>query len=98
MLDENQQPRPVYEALLFMSTFLSDVSYAGDGPETTGLETHIFSSPEKEIWVIWSPEQVDVPFQIPEGEIRIFDKFGNEIQVEGNDLSINDAVFLELIL
>ena len=96
LLDEDQNPKPVYDALLFMTAMLSDASYLGEIDEFEGLQGYEFDLPEKHIWVLWSPEQVDISIQVPGGVNQVYDKFGNEIALEGNELLVNNAIFLEL--
>lgn len=96
MLDEDQNPKPVYEALLFMSSMLSDTTYLGEISDFDGLQGYEFTAPDKQIWVLWSPEQVDISIQVPDRVNNIYDKFGNEIALEGNDLQVNSAIYLEI--
>jgi hypothetical protein len=46
--------------------------------------------------VLWSPEQVDISIQVPDGVNLIFDKFGNEITLDGDQLLVNGAIFIEI--
>jgi hypothetical protein len=97
LLDEDQAPKPVYNALLFMSSILSQTNYIGEISQYEGLKGYEFRSPEKRIWVLWSHEQVDTPIQIPDGVQTIYDKFGNEITPSVNEFIVNSPIFIELV-
>ena len=96
LLDENQNPKPVYEALDFLTKILSQTAYVGENTQFESLQGYEFSSPEKRILVLWSPEQVDIPIRVPDNTIMIFDKFGNEITPSGEELIINSPIYLEM--
>ena len=95
LLDEDQNPKPVYAALQFMVSILSGTTINGDIGQIEGLQGYEFSSPEKRVWVLWSPEQVDVPIQLPENPGAVYDKFGNQVIPEGNILQINSPIYIE---
>ena len=96
LLDENQNPKPVYEALDFLTKILSQTAYVGENTQFESLQGYEFSSPEKRILVLWSPEQVDIPIRVPDNTIMIFDKFGNEITPSGDELIVNSPIYLEM--
>ena len=97
LLDEDQNPKPVYDALLFLTSILSNTAYIGEIDQYEGMQVYEFSSPDKRIWVLWSPEQIDTRILLPNNVNAAFDKFGNEITPEGNQLVVNDPIFLQFL-
>jgi hypothetical protein len=97
LLDDEQNPKPAYDALQFLSSLLSDKSYTGEITVFEGLRAYEFVSPEKQVWVLWSHEQVDTHILLPENVSAVYDKFGNEITPEGNQLVVNSPIFLEFL-
>ena len=96
LLDEDQNPKPVYEALLFLTSVLAQTSYIGEVSQFEGIQGYEFRSPEKRIWVLWSPEQVDTLIQIPDNINAVYDKFGEEVPLSENELVVNSPLYLEL--
>jgi hypothetical protein len=94
LLDEDQNPRPVYHALQFMTGMLFETGFIEEIVEFPGLQGYKFASPGKQIWVLWSPEQVDTPLTLPSEVSAVYDKYGNEIMPDGNDLVVNNAIYL----
>ena len=96
LLDENQNPKPAYDALKFLMTELSDAEYSGGLAQFDALEGYEFTTPEKRIWVLWSPDEIDAQIRLPENVISVFDKFGNDITPDGVDISVNNPIYIEL--
>ena len=96
LLDENQNPKLAYDALKFLMSELSDVEYSGVLSQFDPLEGYEFTTPEKRIWVIWSPDEIDVQIQLPEEVLSVFDKFGTEITPQGVDMIVKNPIYLEL--
>ncbi|UCD99786.1 MAG: hypothetical protein JSV42_03395, partial [Chloroflexota bacterium] len=69
LLDGNQNPKPVYEALKFLLSELVDAELSGNISLDGNLEGYEFTTPEKRIWVVWSPQEVDTVLMVP-GDIQ----------------------------
>ena len=95
LLDEEQNPKPVYTALQFMASRLSDASYIGEVSQFEGLQGYEFSAPDSRIWVLWSPEQLDTTILLPGDFSGIYDKYGSQINQEGSILIVNSPVYVE---
>jgi hypothetical protein len=96
LLDSDQNPKPVYEAIRFMSSMLSGTSFTGNISPMEVLKGYEFISPEKRVWVLWSHEQVDIPFTLPEDVVGIFDIYGNQIGNEEKEIVVNSPIFIEM--
>jgi hypothetical protein len=96
LLDENQNPKPAYDALRFLITELSDAEFSGVLAQFDALAGYEFISPEKRIWVLWSPDEIDAQIQLPENVLSVFDKFGNDITPDGADITVSNPIYLEL--
>jgi hypothetical protein len=46
--------------------------------------------------VLWSHEQVDIPFTLPEDVVGIFDIYGNQIGNEEKEIVVNSPIFIEM--
>ena len=95
LLDDDQNPKPVYNALLFMTSILSGAAYTGEITQFEGLQGYEFVAPDKRVWVLWSPEQIDTQILVPGNMETSYDKFGNEIGQDGNILLVNSPVYLQ---
>ena len=63
-------------------------------PNVRGYE---FREPFKKIWVLWSPEENDVSFQLPENYLAVLDKYGNSITPEeDNTVIVNSPIYIEI--
>ena len=78
-----------------MTSILSGAAYIGEITEFDGLQGYEFASPDKRVWVLWSPEQIDTQILVPGNLEKSYDKFGNEIGQEGNILLVNSPVYLQ---
>lgn len=97
MLDENQNPRPAYWALNFLTNELARYSYTGPVTLYPGLQGYEFSVTGKRVWVLWAPDQVPHSITLPAGTVRVYDKYGGDITPPGGVLSISSPAYVELI-
>jgi hypothetical protein len=96
LLDENQNPKPVYEALNVLILELSDAEYSGVLTSYEGLEGYEFLSPNKHIWVLWSPDENDTQIQLPDNVDVVLDKYGRDITPDGTEIIVNNPIYIEL--
>jgi hypothetical protein len=96
MLDENQEPKPAYEAFDFLTTELGDARYEGEVAGYPELQGYAFRTPGKRIWVLWAPDEEDHSVSLPAGVTRVLDKYGNDRTPSGDTLIVNSPVYIEL--
>jgi hypothetical protein len=97
LLDENQDPRPAYYALDFMTEELWRAEYLGPVQDYAHLEGYAFATKEKRIWVLWSrDEQAIIHITPPAQAYRVMDKYGGELPLGGVQFSGSEPVYIEL--
>jgi hypothetical protein len=96
MLDENQEPKPVYDSYRFLTEILSNMSYEGRLPQYSELKAFEFSGVGKRVWVLWAPDETPHSISLPTGVQRVYDKFGNDITPTSALLEISHPVYIEL--
>lgn len=96
VLEGNRTPKPAYTAYVKMREFLEETEYQGalDLPE--GLEGYIFQGGQKKVWVVWSQEDSLVFLPKPEGFLGAYDKFGNSVSLEIDQIPIRRPVYILL--
>jgi hypothetical protein len=95
LLDGDQNPKPVYDTLQFMTQQLGSATYIGRGFESTPVAVYKFMTFEKEIWVLWSPDGSPQSVTLPSSYDHVFDKYGNEISLTNNQLEVGSPVYVE---
>jgi hypothetical protein len=95
LLDGNQDPKPVYYALQFMAQQLDRATYIGRVYESTPVAGYKFSTFQKEIWVLWSPDETPHSITLPSSFDHVFDKYGVEINMTNNQLEVSNPVYVE---
>jgi hypothetical protein len=96
LLDDNQNPKPAFNALKAMTDKLSGTTLSGSVTQFEGIEGYEFNSDQKTVWVLWSPDEVDILIIPPENLSAAYDKYGKEITPAGTGITINSPVFFEL--
>jgi hypothetical protein len=91
------EPKPGYDALVFMTKELND---ARIGPQITqypGLQGYQFALTSKDVWVLWSPDGVTgKQINVPVGVNKIFDKFGVPIEPIPSQITITHPTYFEI--
>ena len=95
LLDEDQNPKPVYDTLQFMTQQLGSATYIGRVFESTPVAGYKFKTFAKEIWVLWSPDGSLQSVTLPSSYDHIFDKYGDEISLTNNQLEVGSPVYVE---
>jgi hypothetical protein len=95
LLDEHQAPRPAYEAFRFMTQELGDAWYEGPVTRYANLEGYAFGAPEKQIWVLWPPQNATWSINLPADVLRVYDKLGQDITPAASSLTLTGAVYVE---
>jgi hypothetical protein len=75
---------------------LSDAEYSGVLTSYEGLEGYEFLSPNKHIWVLWSPDENDTQIQLPDNVDVVLDKYGRDITPDGTEIIVNNPIYIEL--
>jgi hypothetical protein len=99
LLDENQQPRPAYEALKALASLLAESQYLGPLEQFAGLEGHAFrrTGTETEVWVLWAPDDQEVPIELPARVQQAYDLIGAPLEPQNGSLDVGFApVYLEV--
>jgi hypothetical protein len=97
LLDNSQQPKPVYRVYAFIVKELTGARYSRTLSGYPGLRAYEFTSLSKRIWVLWAPDQADHKISLPTGTIRVLDKFGNIVSPVQGQLMVNSPLFIELV-
>jgi hypothetical protein len=96
MLDENQNPKPVYNAFKFMVQELRDAVYAKQITQYPNLRVYEFSGTGKRIWVLWAPDEKSYTISKPAGTLKILDKYGTNIISSESTITVKSPIYIEL--
>jgi hypothetical protein len=96
MLDENQNPRPAYQAYQFMLGELVGAEYNKNIDQYPGLTGYQFTRGDRLIWALWSESANQVSISLPGGTLRVLDKFGQPIAENQAQLQISSPIYVEL--
>jgi hypothetical protein len=88
LLDAEQTPRPAYDALKTMTTFLQDSRYAGRVDGLRGLGGYLFEKPGGELRVVWSLDATPIALPVPPGLQAAYDHYGAPLETAGETLEI----------
>lgn len=95
LLDGSQNPKPAYNSLKFLTQELNGASYSGRVLENTNVAGYKFSTYNKEIWVLWSPDENPHTVTLPATANKAFDKYGVGITLVGDQITVNSPVYVE---
>ena len=95
LLDETQSPKPAYDALKFLTRELVDSTYVGRVTTPPNVNGYEFARNDKKIWVLWSPDELDHTVTLPSTAQKAFDKYGTEITIAANKITVNSPVYVE---
>jgi hypothetical protein len=96
VLDENQQPKPAYYALDFLTQELAEASYVREITQFSSLKTFEFSAPGKKIWIMWAPDEISHTIALPSGANKVYDKYGNDVTPPDSQIAVSSPVYVEL--
>lgn len=96
MLDENQQPKPAWYALDFLTEELHNGYYQAPVTQYPTLQGYEFSVSGKRVWVLWAPDEQPKTISLPGEVTRVYDKYGNDITPAGGTLTVSSPVYVEL--
>ena len=95
LLDGTQSPKPAYNALKFLAQELNFASYAGRVLENTAVAGYGFLRSDKKVWVLWSPDEVNTPVSLPSSAQKAYDKYGVEVPIISNQITVNSPLYIE---
>ena len=96
LLDELQNPKPVYHAYRFLTQELGDAWYEGPVTRYANLKGYAFGTPDKQIWVLWPPQQSIRTVDLPASVTRVYDKLGQDVTPAGTILTLAGPVYVEM--
>jgi hypothetical protein len=96
LLDANQNPKPDYHALTFLTTELDNASYRQPVSQYPNLRAYEFGAPGKRIWVLWAADEQSHIIDLPVGILRVYDKYGNDITPAASTMSVSSPIYVEL--
>jgi hypothetical protein len=96
LLDDEQNPKPAFQALKALTDKISGMKFSKPLTNYDRLEAYEFVSDEKTVWVLWSPDEVDVQIDLPENLSAVYDKYGQEITPDNNQITVKSPIFFEL--
>jgi hypothetical protein len=95
LLDGSQNPKPAYDALKFLTQELGRASYSHRVLDYPDVNVYEFSTDDKKVWVLWSPYEEDRPVDLPTSAQKAYDKYGVEIPITNNKITVNSPVYIE---
>jgi hypothetical protein len=96
LLDENQQPKPAYDALEFLSQELDAAKYEKAVTAYPSLQAHEFSAPGKRIWVLWAPDEQPHLITLPASANKVYDKYGMPLPLVVENITVQSPIYVEL--
>lgn len=96
LLDSNQQPKPAYRALSFLTEELASASYQQPVIRYPDLKGYEFTTPTKRVWVLWAPDGQPHSINLPTGALRVLDKYGQKVTPVKGTVSVSSPVYVEL--
>jgi hypothetical protein len=97
LLEDINTPRPGYDAYKFMTTELQEAKYIGQTTSYPNVAAYKFSSPGKQIWVMWSTDNSQHNITLPINTDHVYDKYGGTITPVNGQIPVKSPVYLEII-
>jgi hypothetical protein len=95
ILDEKQNPKPVYYALDFLTDTLGDAWYENEVSDYLPVKGYSFGAPGKRIWVLVPPDGVKAQVSLPGDVTHVYDPFGVDITPTGSEIILHGPVYVE---
>jgi hypothetical protein len=96
MVNEDDQPKPAFNAFRFLTSELSETNYTRKVTEYPDIEGYEFQMEGKIIWVLWSPDGQTYSISLPQNVMKVMDLYGNEQLINQGDINISRPVYVEL--
>ncbi|MCK4820140.1 hypothetical protein KA005_30525, partial [bacterium] len=96
LLDEEQEPKPAYFALQFLTDELIGATYFDQILKYDQVSGFEFTKGEKRIWVLWSTDEMPHIITLDQIPNIIFDKYGNQLDLSpNNEVQVMSPIYLE---
>jgi hypothetical protein len=96
LLDENQNPKPAYHALKFLTQELKGATFSTTLTQYSALRAFEFTAPGKKIWVMWAPDETPHSISLPAGVLKVYNKYGVDITPTNNNIAVDNPIYVEL--
>jgi hypothetical protein len=96
LLDKDQNPKPVYDALKFLVKELAAAEYVGTVENITPLIGYEFKKDSTKVLVIWSPDGQSHPLTLNLVPNAIYDKYGEVVDSSSAEMQVNSPIYIEL--
>jgi len=90
-------PKPVYDAYKYLLFKLTNMFYIGEAPLPNELQGYIFSGENRRTWVIWSKDETPQSIYVPGDVVAVYDKYGQNIQLDGPQIEISSPIYFDLL-
>jgi len=95
LLDGSQNPKPAYNALQFLTQELRDAAYTGRVSLHAQVNGYEFSRNDMKVWVLWSPDEMNHTVTLPSSAQRAYNKYGVEVPITSNKVTVNSPLYVE---
>jgi hypothetical protein len=95
LLDGTQSPKPAYNALKFLTQEINRSKYIGRVLENTAVAGYEFLRSDNKVWVLWSPDEVNHTVSLPSSAQKAYDKYGVEVPITSNQITVNSPLYIE---
>jgi len=88
--------RPAYDAFVFMTNELKDMTIGSPLTQYSGLRGYEFIGYSKRVWVLWSPNGITgIQITLPVGVTKIYDKYGSPTTPIIGKITITHPTYIE---
>lgn len=95
LLDQNQNPRPAYYALKFLTEILNGAQYSKPVKQYDQVNGYEFIGNQGRIIVLWSSDELPHAIALDQIPENVYDKYGNQISLQSNEVVVKSPIYLE---
>jgi hypothetical protein len=88
--------RPSYHSYKFLTEELRGATYVRRVTGYDGIDIYEFRLARGVVWVLWTPDEVTRALTLPEGTLRVLDKYGADVTPSTGVLSVRHPVYVEI--
>jgi hypothetical protein len=96
LLDGDGNPKPSYYAFQFLTNELGRAVYSQQIGQYPNVRVYEFRTSSKRIWVMWSPDDQYQAIDLPAGVTKVFDKYGNLVSLDSNQVTVKSPLYVEM--
>ena len=89
-------PKPAFRAFQYLTDKLDGMAYIGEAPVHEGIQGYIFSSKERQTWVLWSVDESHQTLESPQNVLFVYDKFGQLISQQETELTVASPLYIDV--